>query len=228
MRCIIGDVLDINRNRNRVFAMSLLVMALVLAACAPVKKVALENALIDKQITATFRSRGTYGDIVVAAVTPNVDQAIELVVTPGSLLRNSTTTNESLVIFKYKGALAAPSSDSYQTNAAFVTRSKGAEQYAMLEAYSVNALADPALISDTFQLSGTASAEVQAVVNVLTDNDSIQAKQIAVWVVTDDITAQSLLDVHFPASPADLDSAKAILQRAKLDPAKYQLFAGKA
>jgi hypothetical protein len=210
--------------RNTV-AISLILLLAALSACAPATKIPLANALSDHQIGVTLQSRGTYGDIVVATMTSTSDQAIEVTITPGTLLRNETRSGESLVLVRYKGKLATPTSDMYQENAQLTLGRKGDQHIALLEAYSVNALADPAQISDTFALSGTANTNVLAVVKALKDGDAIEAKQMAVWAVTDNITAKDLDNVQFKYSPAHLTAARDILARADLTPNKFKLFA---
>ena len=211
--------------RSIAVALIAAVLALGTSGCASAKQVALENALLAKQITASFKSRGTYGDIVVATITSSTDQAIEVTITPGTLLTNTTRTGESLVLYRYKGKLATATSANYQENAKLVLSSRNAEQIALLEAYSVNALGEPAQVNDTFAVSATASTDVQAILKVFTDNDSIQAKQVAIWAVTDNISTENLNTMQFTYKPGDLDMAKSILQRAKLDPTKYKVFA---
>jgi hypothetical protein len=213
---------------SRSFVAGLLATVL-LAGCAatPAAKIPLEDALSSNQVSAMLRSRGTYGDVIIANVTSNTDQAIEVTVTPGTLLKNNNGTGEGFVLYKYKGMLTAANSNRYQENARLILRNRNDNHLAMIEAYSVNALADPAEITDTFTLNGKAGADVQAVIGAATAGDSIEAKQLAVWAVTDDVATSDLNTIQFAYKPEDLTAAEAILRRAKLEPSQYKLFAEK-
>ena len=108
-RCMIKNMSD--TNHTAVFVARLLVMIFILAGCwstQPEPPVLLQDTLTNKQISATFRGSGSYGNIVVVALTSNFDQSRRMVVTPGSLLRNSTATRSSLVLVAYKGDMESP------------------------------------------------------------------------------------------------------------------------
>jgi hypothetical protein len=199
-------------------------LALLLAGCAPAQEVTLDQALAGKLVGVRYTSHGTYGDTVVAAFTSNVDQSLAITVEPGTLLQNRHSGSESLVVYRYKGELTSATDYTYRTDTAVNLAGPKASQLALLECYSVNALAAPASDDDDFVASGKADSDTLAVIRAATDDDSIEAKQIAVWAVTDDVSADELKAVQFTYASADLAAARAILERAGLNPADFTLF----
>jgi hypothetical protein len=196
------------------------------AGCAPaVENVALEQALKDGRVSAVFANHGTYGDVMIAAITSRADGPLAVMVERGTLLRNLRPGGENFAVYGYKGRLGAPDSAGYQKEYRLTLGGRGDTVYALLESYSLNALAEPATENDAFTVDGRAAPDTLAVLRAAAETDSIEAKQIAVWATTDDVSAQDLQEIAFTHQPHDLDAARAILRRARLDPDKYQIAA---
>jgi hypothetical protein len=206
-----------------VFAAAVIAAA---AGCAPaVEDVALEQALKDGRVSAVFANRGTYGDVMIAAITSRADGPLAVMVERGTRLRNLRPGGESFAVYGYKGRLGAPYSASYQRERRLTLGGRGDTAYALLESYSLNALAEPAAENDAFAVDGRAAPDTLAVLQASAETDSIEAKQIAVWATTDDVTVQDMQEIAFACQPHDLDAARAILRRAGLDPDKYRIAA---
>ncbi len=199
-------------------------LALLVACEAPARELTLLQAVDEGWVIATFTSRATYGDALAAVLESTTEQPIRITVERGTRLRNDRPGAESFVIFGYRGRLEAPDGALFARATTIALNGAGAQEIALLEGYSLTLLADPATALDTFALDGMATGDVLAVVQAATGAESIEARQIAIWAATEDVTAKDLADVAFKHTAGDLDGARSILQRAGLRPATFKLF----
>ena len=199
-------------------------MALLAACGTPAKDVTLSQAIDEGLVTVTFTNRATYGDIMIALVESTSDQPVNMSVERGTLLRNDRAGGESFVVYSYRGRLESPDGREFAKAATIALDGAGALQYALLEGYSLNALTDPATALDTFTLDGMVTGDTLAVIQAATDAHSIQAKQMALWATTDNVSAQDLSSISFKYVASDLDEARDLLQRAGLKPEIFKLF----
>ena len=82
--------------------------------------------------------------------------------------------------------------------------------------------------STTFSVGAACSPEVlqmlEALDKVPASKRSIGAIQAAIWAVTENVSREELL-ARFPVTAEDIESARAILQAAGIDPLSRRLFA---
>ena len=184
----------------------------------------IDQALQQRIITADFETKLSYGDVMTATFNLTGDQAITLDIPRGTVLRNTAGERESFVVYQFKGRFESATSTELKQAPSIILSTSGREYIALLECYSLNTLLPSAQETDDFAVNGTVPAETQAVLDAFEPNDSIEARQIAVWATTDNASQDDLDSIQMKYSEKDATAAKAILGRAKLDPSKYALF----
>jgi hypothetical protein len=100
----------------------------------------------------------------------------------------------------------------------------GVEAEYAFEAYCLNFEKDNPSGSDRLLIEGRAQEEVVRILNV--PSSSIEGRQLAIWAVTDDISAADARE-KFQATSADLAAARKILQSAGLTVDRYRLFSSR-
>lgn len=213
--------------RFAVFVSCLSLFTLALAGCSlSPQAMDVEQAIKEQRVAIEFSSRGSYGDIIVATskLADEAGESVNVSFPVGLALKNGDDQRESFVVFKYKGRLDSETDDRYDEGSSLGLSSAGSPEYGLLEAYSINAFLDSPAETDRFTAAGKAEANVMAVLEADRDVDNIEARQMAVWAVTDDITTQDLDDLALPYDADDLAVARKLIEAAKLDPASYALF----
>jgi membrane protein insertase Oxa1/YidC/SpoIIIJ len=140
-------------------------------------------------------------------------------------LWSSDLSAPDMVIYNLEG-IHHEATDTYTPTATIVLADQNEVEY-MFRAFCLDYHKSNPKSSDTFNLSGTASVDVVKVLNGLsglaasvTNNEAIQ---VAIWVVTQNISHQDL-DDHFSDGLYEIDNAKGILTAAGIDTTGKQLF----
>jgi hypothetical protein len=211
--------------RSRMMRWGLLAPLLVvlLAACGA-DPLAIDQALKDSRLDATFTNTGgSSGDVCVGTFKHAQGESFNLQIPTGTVLRNGDDSRESFVIVRLKGELESVSSKQYRERKSIVL-SSGDEFIGGLECYSLDAMLGSPESGDTFSVDGTVSGDTKAVVEALENDDNLAGNQIAVWATTDDLTRDDLDAIGYAFKDTDIDVAKKIVEKAKLDPANFKIF----
>jgi hypothetical protein len=211
--------------RSRIIRWGLLAPLLAVLAACGADPLAIDQALKDNRLDATFVNTGggSSGDVCVGTFKHAQGESFNLQIPTGTVLRNSDSSRESFVIVRLKGELESVSSKQYRERKSIVL-SSGDEFIGGLECYSLDAMLGSPESGDTFSVDGVVSGDTKAVVEALENDDNLAGNQIAVWATTDDLTRDDLESVGYTATDSDIAAAKKIIEKAKLDPANFKIF----
>jgi hypothetical protein len=210
--------------RSRIIRWGMLAPLLAVLAACGADPLAIDQALKDSRVDATFVSTGgSSGDVCVGTFKHAQGESFNLQIPTGTVLRNDDSNHESFVVVRLKGELQSVSSKMYTEKKAIIL-SSGDEFIGGLECYSLDALLESPESSDSFSVDGVVSGDTKAVVEALENDDNLAANQIAVWATTDDLTRDDLDLIGYTFKDSDIDAAKQIVEKAKLDPASFKIF----
>jgi len=169
---------------------------------------AVDEGLVDVE----FRGTGyCFGDAVKLEITPKLDVSIDVEITPGLILINSGSGQNMIV-----------------AEAMIVTVKLGVELDFDIEAYCLDSHKDNPSSKETLSMQTDPGAYGEDVVTLMKSLEgvpsaqkSIIAVQIALWVITDDISEEA---IWIDYSSGDIEDAKWLLENAGIDTAGKKLF----
>ena len=171
---------------------------------------AVDEGLVDAE------SRGTgycAGDCIKLRITPKLEFTIDVEITPGLILINSGSGQNMIV-----------------AEARIVTVKPGVELDFDIEAYCLDSHKDNPSSKETLSMQTDPGPYEEDVVTLMESLEgvpsaqkSIGAAQIALWVITDDISKE---DIRINYSTGDIEDAKWLLENAGIDTSGQRLFAG--
>lgn len=184
------------------------------------------------QRDATGRSGGfsvgvTSGAAIRRRVRRLTDQAVRIVVPPGSVLLNQNGGEQDMVLRRLGDERGGSSS--------IVLADRGWQTY-IFEAYCIEAHDENPSSSSAFTLSPSPDRELawifDAADRALAKTSHVEANEIlavqaAVWAVTDDISRSEMTGLGYVLSDEDFALVKEILLGAELDPDAFLLFRGR-
>ena len=190
--------------------------------------VALPGAVDQAFVEAEFKSTGAAsGDSVLLGIKRLVVRDLSVTVPAGLLLQNPSAGEQNMVVRGLRGE--AVGGDRYRPVSAMVLTDDDRREY-ILEAYCLDVEKDNPSEGGALFLAEPANPDVVAVLDAVgrvPDADgNINAVQGAVWAITGNVTLDDLRERGYDLSEDDLDMARAILEAAGLDPARYRLFGG--
>jgi len=183
---------------------------------------AVEQELVEAEI---FGTGACAGDSIILRIRRTLPRTIDIIVTPGTVLISSNPAIQAMIIRRLRGF--APHDHFFTVTESIYLNSDEAEEY-LIEAYCRDFQKGNPTPTTRFSIADTASAEIMDILEasneIPEEQTSIAAIQVAIWVVTEDISHQELAQ-RFRTSPEDLDKARGILQAAGIDPQSKKLFA---
>lgn len=172
----------------------------------------LGEAITRGYVSAEFRGTGySSGDAIEVKITPKIEVGIEIIINAGLFLINSGL-GQNMIIAETISLDIKPK----------------IEIDLELEVYCLDSNKNNPTHSETFYLQPSASSYHEDVIILMKSledvpslNKSITAVQIAVWVVTDDISREEIRIDH---SDEDIDDVKWLLENAGIDTSDKTLF----
>jgi len=178
----------------------------------------LKEAIDLGAIDGGFRGTGSStGDAVVLRGSGTLTVAICPEFRPGSVLRNANASGQDMVAIKLRGA----SSGLYISPVAELRFEPAVEAEYVFEAYCLNFFKENPAESDRMTLAEPAPESVLSIIEV--GGPDIEATQLAIWAVTDDITRTDA-QTHFAATDEQIAAARSLITSAGLSAASYRLF----
>lgn len=184
------------------------------------------DAIDDGQVAATFEARGaSSGAAVILRIQNTTSEHLTLTVPAGLFLRNSDPREQDLIVLRLLGERT--SGGSYRPSET-IELAEGEEKSYVIEGYCINAHKENpsngrALVPDGLG-DGVLVSVLDAVDRVREARDNLRAIQVAVWAITDDISAADLDDIGFPVPDRDIDVARKLIEVAGYDPTTFHLF----
>jgi hypothetical protein len=171
-----------------------------------------------------FGSGSSSGDCISLQIKRLVSYTIEIEpFAQGTQLTTSSTSYQNMVIQKLRGI---DHGTTYTPTSRILLTSSDELTY-LFSAYCLNFHKSNPQSSTVFSASGTATSDVLKILNAansLSDNyTTIDIIQVAVWVVTDNISLTQLTNI-FPSGVSQIDNAKSLLISAGIDISNKQLF----
>ena len=186
-------------------------------------RVNLADAINNGYITAHIRGTGSStGDCIESTFDLHVNFKIELYVERGTYLTTGGTAQE-MAIMRLKGVVTGE--DTYIPESV-ITLEPGMSSSStyLFEAYCIEFHKENPSSFTTFAVQGSVSDKVRSILNCGAEAySSINAVQVAIWSVTDDVS-KSELDSRFPVSSSALQTARQLLECAGIDPSTRQFF----
>ena len=191
--------------------------------------VTLADAISQGLVQASFSGRGSCaGDCILLTIKSLVAYPLEI--TPASLGTVLTTTSpgaQSMVLQQLQGV---DYGSTYTPASTILLTDQNPVTY-MFRAYCLDFHKANPSSSDQFTMTGTANPDVIKVLNAAATQPasvaSITAVQVAIWVVTNNVS-QLDLSKTFPSGINEINNAKTILQAAGIDTSGKALFAAPA
>jgi len=177
-------------------------------------KEALDLGSIDGVFTGTGSSSG---DSIILRAKGSMTVAICPELQPGMILANANGAAQNMVLRSVRGI---PSGSRFSP-VSEIRFEPGVETEYLFEAYCLDFEKDNPSGSDRLSLRGRVPEPAQNVLAV--ESPSINAIQLAMWAVTDDISRLDAL-TKFAAQQSHISEAKRIVELAGLESAEYQLF----
>lgn len=184
-------------------------------------EMSLKDAITIGAIDGGFRGTGSAsGDAVTLRAKGALKLAICPQVHPGTILKNANAAAQNMVL----RSLRATSAGSFIKPATELRFEPSVEAEYVFEAYCLDFDKDNPSEADRLLPTESVEEPVQRILNVR--SSSILVTQLAVWAITDDITAADAM-TKFEATDADIAAARQLVQSAGLPAERYRLFARK-
>jgi len=166
------------------------------------------------------------GDVIDMGIRRKRPEEMEIVVPMGTLLINTDSSEQNMVIRRLKGR--DPSILGYYPADQIVLDEDEWQRF-LFEAYCLDMSKDNIYSSSSFNVREKASTEVLSMLEAADEVGSqvatMRSIQVALWVLTEDPTREELLD-RYSADDQDINNARTILDVAGLAPESKRLFAG--
>jgi hypothetical protein len=189
----------------------------------------LAEAIVEEYVNVVFEGRGSSsGDSVDGKVRNKTRRTLYLRVRSGIFLKSRNPGAQDMIVQGLSpGESNYPPEEREYPRMGCIELSPGAVFTFILRAYCEDFdLANPAA-SDHFSIPGRVRGELRRLFTTLgevpEDSPSIEAVQVAVWVLTDNI-ARWQLDRSFPVLEDDVRAARNLLQRARIRTSNRRLF----
>jgi hypothetical protein len=191
--------------------------------------VPLADAISQGLVQASFSGRGSCaGDCIMLTIKSLAAYPLEITPPPlGTVLTTTSPGAQSMVLLQLQGidygSTYTPASTMLLTNQTSVSY--------VFRAYCLDFHKANPSSSDQFTMTGTASPDIIKVLNAASTQPasvaSITAVQVAIWVVTENVSQQDL-SKNFQSGVSEINNAKTILQAAGIDTSGKALFAAPA
>jgi hypothetical protein len=189
---------------------------------------ALASGCIDANITGRYSlsamSGVSAGDSIIVNILRKVNYTIEIENIPTGTLLTSSGNTQAMAILDLRGKNMML--NSFTPVNAIILDTSTWQDY-VFSAYCVNIHGSIPSSSTIFQISGMADQNIQKIYSSLdkhpSSNSEVAALQTAIYVVTDNVSTSQLQNL-FPSGVAEIQNAKAILDKAGIDTSKAALF----
>jgi hypothetical protein len=185
-----------------------LFFALIVTAMAPIQAADFAAALAAGRISATFQGTGgSSGDSVevVVAKTTKSEPDLQLTIAPGTRLSNGSDSAQNMVIASVEGQVMGETSYSPTS----VIRVEDTPKTYVLNAYCTDFAKENPSSQSKFRLGKT--DPVLACILAEAASLSLQSKQAAVWIYTDNVSF-SHMNAKFPLTRSEWDAAAVVVK----------------
>jgi hypothetical protein len=184
---------------------------------------AIEHGLVLVEITG---NGGSSGDSINIGLPRTQSETLEIELPRGTVLGSTTSGFQDMVVHAVKGRISSPTALMYSPTSRIVL-DDDEEQWFIVEAYCLELHGDNPEYSTRFTLEGAAHQDIVAVLDAAAqlgpDDASIGAIQLAVWAVAEDVS-RAEAEARLSTDEKDFVQAKAILERAGINPASTRMF----
>jgi hypothetical protein len=184
---------------------------------------AIEHGLVQVQITGNGASSG---DAINIGLTRTQSETLEIELPRGTVLHSTASGFQDMVVHTVKGRISSPTALMYSPTSRIIL-DDDEEQWFLVEAYCLVFHGDNPEYSTHFALEGAAPQDIVAVLDAAAqmgpDDASIGAIQLAVWAVAEDVS-RAEAEARFDTDDEDFVQARAILERAGINPASTRMF----
>ena len=181
---------------------------------------AIDTDLVRAEITGSGASSG---DSINLELTRKASDTLEITVPLGTVLHASGGAQD-MVVLKLSGI---PEGSQWIIPVSKIVLDSSEPQTFILKAYCLDFHKANPSSSTKFSVGTAADPQIlqilNAVDNLSSDIASVAAIQIAIWVVTEDVSVNELSN-RFPAEHDDINNAKIILEEAGIDTFSKKLF----
>lgn len=174
---------------------------------------AINNGLVNAEITGCGASSG---DSINLELTRLTSDRIEIIVPRGMVLIASDKS-QNMVVYKVSGI---PEDSKWIIPVSEIILDSSDPQAYMLEAYCLDFYKNNPGSNTRFSIETMTDPEIQNILDALDnlspDITTVEAIQTAIWISTDDLSKEELLD-KFPVDQKEIDNARIILEEAGID-----------
>ena len=174
---------------------------------------AIDNGLVNAEITGCGASSGDSINLELARLTSD---RIEIIVPRGMVLIASDKS-QNMVVYKVSGI---PEDSKWKIPVSEIILDSSDSQAYILEAYCLDFYKNNPGSNTRFSIETMTDPEIQNILDALDnlslDITTVEAIQIAIWISTDDLSKEELLD-KFPVDQKEIDNARIILEEAGID-----------
>jgi hypothetical protein len=184
---------------------------------------AIERGLVHAQITGNGASSG---DSINIGLTRTGPETLEIELPRGTVVLSTTSGFQDMVVHTVKGRISSPTAQMYSPTSRILL-DDDEEQWFVVEAYCLDLYGDNPEYGTHFALADAAHQDIVAVLDAAAqmgrDDASIAAIQITVWAVAQDVS-RAEVEARITTDAEDFVQARAILERAGINPASTQMF----
>jgi PKD repeat protein len=181
---------------------------------------ALDNDFATAEITGSGASSG---DSLNLKLTRKTSNSIEITVPKGTVMHASGGAQD-MVVWKLRGI---PEGTQWIIPVSKIVLDSSEPQTFILEAYCLDFHKDNPSSSTRFSVGALTDPQILKIFNAVdsrsSDITSVAAIQTAIWVVTEDVSENELLN-RFPVAQNDINNAQIILEEVGIDTASKRLF----
>ena len=181
---------------------------------------AIDKNFVKAEITGSGASSG---DCINLKLTRVTSYTTEIRVPKGTVLRASGIA-QNMVAYKVSGI---PKDTLWITPVSKIVLDSSEPQTFILEAYRLDFYKENPCSSTKFSVGTLSDPQILRILdasdNLTSDITSVGAIQTAIWVVTDNVSKEELVD-RFPVEQKDIDNAKVILEEAGIDTTLKRFF----
>jgi len=174
---------------------------------------AVDNGLIKTKITGSGASSG---DSVNLELTRLTSEKMEIIVPKGMVLIASDES-QNMVVNRVSGI---PEDSKWIIPVSEIILDSPDPQTYILEAYCLDFYKNNPGSNTRFSIETMTDPEIQSILDALDDLSpditTVEAIQTAIWISTDDLSREELLD-KFPVDQKEIDNARTILEEAGID-----------
>ena len=174
---------------------------------------AIDNCLVNAEITGCGASSG---DSINLELTRLTSDRMEITVPKGMVLIASDKS-QNMVVYKVSGI---PEDSKWIIPVSEIILDSSDPQTYILEAYCLDFYKSNPGINTKFSIETLTDPEIQSILDALgnlsSDITTVEAIQTAIWISTEDVSKEELLD-KFPVEQTEIDNAKIILEEVGID-----------